>query len=431
MAKGDRKNAYKFVYTFLLKHAKDGTYFKFEDIKKAVPSWKTSKNSGTWDTYVSKKLKAYVERSGDLYGVKTTFQNVTLAGFNDLYTQKSETVTTWARATYHHVVSYEFLMPLTREDKLRAALDQLFYRDEIDARTRVFDSAQLAELKTVIPVIVGEADDVYRKRVADQLATLIGGYSISHVAGRFRVGQVVSRKEAAEKLEAKDQYLIDETTAVVKFIMPCPNSKSLHPDRFSHRAKAERDELDGDVDLIRTLFFLYFAEAIAATILGEQLIWLVERSPYGERIYEWEKATSDAVGKRAPKKAPTTKRGGAAAPKKVVSTSASAGQASRIARGPSTSKAASTEQKGSMRHWLRTNGYVDVANMIDEVMAEWSAAGVTTRRNWWDVLAGDDKGAPRKVAGREFPVLAAAQRRQKRPVTANAIQRSKSEPLPD
>lgn len=430
MAKGDRGNAYKLLHGFLTQHANAGTYFKFDDIKKVVTSWKTS---GTWETYVSKKLKPYVERSGDLYGVKKTFSKVTVPEFKSLFTQKTESVPRWARATYDHVVSYEFLMPLTREDKLRAALDQLFYRDEIDARTRVFDGAQLAELKTLIPTIVGEGEDAYRKRVADQLATLIGGYSISHVAGRFRVGDVVSRKEAAEKLVTKEQYLIDETTAVVRFIMPCPNSKSPHPDRFSHRAKAEGDGLDGDVDLIRTLFFLYFAEAIAATILGEQLIWLVERSPYGERIYEWEKAsdTSDSAGTRTPKKAAATKRGSAAPSKKLVSVNAPGGQASRIARAPSTPKAASTEPKGSTRHWLRTNGYVDVAKMIDEVMAEWSSAGVTTRRNWWDVLAGDDKGAPRKVAGRLFPVLATAQRRQNKTVTDNSIQRSKSEPLPD
>jgi hypothetical protein len=129
-------------------------------------------------------------------------------------------------------------------------------------------------------------DDGYRKRVADQLAQLIAGYSISQ-AGRFRVGDVMSRRDAAQKLVERTQYLIDETTAVVKFIMPCPNARNPHGARFDHLVKASRRKhrsrrgcsLDSDA------LFLYLAEAIAATIVGEQLIWLVERSPDGERIY--------------------------------------------------------------------------------------------------------------------------------------------------
>lgn len=70
--------------------------------------------------------------------------------------------------------------------------------------------------------------------------------------------------------------------------------------------------------------------------------------------------------------------------------------------------------KGSARRWLRTHGYAEVANLIDEIESEWKAAGKTTRRNWWDVLAGDKKGRPCKVAGRVFPILVSAQKREKR-----------------
>lgn len=82
------------------------------------------------------------------------------------------------------------------------------------------------------------------------------------------------------------------------------------------------------------------------------------------------------------------------------------------------------------RTWLRENGYPDVADLIDEVMAEWDAKGVGTRRNWWEILAGDAEGNPRTVAGREFPVLRAAQIRQGVPVTKNAIRRSRKEKPP-
>lgn len=64
------------------------------------------------------------------------------------------------------------------------------------------------------------------------------------------------------------------------------------------------------------------------------------------------------------------------------------------------------------RVWLRANGHADVADRIDAIMAARHKRGVKTRRNWWDVLAGDREGSPRKVEGVTFPVLAAARRRK-------------------
>lgn len=57
------------------------------------------------------------------------------------------------------------------------------------------------------------------------------------------------------------------------------------------------------------------------------------------------------------------------------------------------------------RDWLRENGHRDTAELIDEVMQEWRAAGKRTRRDWWLILAGNKKGGGRVVAGRTFPVL--------------------------
>ena len=73
------------------------------------------------------------------------------------------------------------------------------------------------------------------------------------------------------------------------------------------------------------------------------------------------------------------------------------------------------------RVWLRKNGHTKIADMIDDIMEEWKLAGKRTRRNWWDILAGGRKGKPRTVAGRKFPVLQAAQLRQKVKVTSNAV----------
>jgi hypothetical protein len=41
------------------------------------------------------------------------------------------------------------------------------------------------------------------------------------------------------------------------------------------------------------------------------------------------------------------------------------------------------------RQWLCENGYTNVGNLIESLVAKWKAAGKKTRRNWWEVLAGD------------------------------------------
>ena len=76
------------------------------------------------------------------------------------------------------------------------------------------------------------------------------------------------------------------------------------------------------------------------------------------------------------------------------------------------------------RDWLRQNGYEDVVELLDEVMATLAARGSKERRNWWDILAGGKDGRPSVVAGREFPVLRVAQARQGKPITPNAICRN-------
>lgn len=76
------------------------------------------------------------------------------------------------------------------------------------------------------------------------------------------------------------------------------------------------------------------------------------------------------------------------------------------------------------------NGYDEVASLIDEVVAELKAKGSKERRNWWDTLSGGPGGKPRIVAGREFPVLYAAQKRQGKPITVNALRNRKREKPP-
>jgi DNA adenine methylase len=70
-------------------------------------------------------------------------------------------------------------------------------------------------------------------------------------------------------------------------------------------------------------------------------------------------------------------------------------------------------QGGDVRVWLRAHGHADVARKIDVVLRAWAKAGKKTRRNWWDVLAGNNRGRSRSVAGVLFPILPEARRRQR------------------
>ena len=82
------------------------------------------------------------------------------------------------------------------------------------------------------------------------------------------------------------------------------------------------------------------------------------------------------------------------------------------------------------REWLRDNGYADIATMIDKIMDDWKTSGKKTRRNWWEMLAGDRQGKPRRLGTYEFPILKSVRIRQGLPHTPNAIQRDEEKEVP-
>jgi len=87
-------------------------------------------------------------------------------------------------------------------------------------------------------------------------------------------------------------------------------------------------------------------------------------------------------------------------------------------------------ERTTVRQWLRDNKYGKVADLIEEILDEWAKAGKSTRRNWWNILAGDAAGNPYVVSGRKFPVLRAAQVRQGVLITPNSIFKSPTEAAP-
>ena len=84
----------------------------------------------------------------------------------------------------------------------------------------------------------------------------------------------------------------------------------------------------------------------------------------------------------------------------------------------------------TMRGWLLENYYEDVAALIEDVIHRWEKAGVRTRRNWWDVLAGDKRGNANTIAGVQLPVLKAARIRKGLEATPDSLCRNQAEQIP-
>ena len=196
---------------------------------------------------------------------------------------------------YDELVTFDFLLPLTREDRLRRALDDLFYADTIARR---LGQIGLARLAAVVPREPGLDDERYVARIVELVADRFVGYSISHVAGRYRAAGLMTRREAGDLLAREGRYLVDETTALVRFVARCNASRRSY-DPHAGPLLGAPDEEPGDperdaavraeVRLIEVLFLELFAEAVVHAVEGEDEIWLVESGPT-RRLYVWERA---------------------------------------------------------------------------------------------------------------------------------------------
>lgn len=292
MAKRDDETLRK-AFDFLHERSESKAKFTKDDLMAVVP-W--SRKSIT--DYFSKKLKKYVvsHERGKAYTFSPDFARLK---FDDFLGHMSQVVraTGYIRSVYDDVVQYEFLLPLTKEDKLRDALDDLFYSDTLERLVREMED----QLEEILPrdIANGETEPEHVARAARLTSGLFGGYSISHVRGRFRasVDGVKTRREAGDLLEKNQRYLIDETTAVVRFIIPFESSKKEHGEGFDidtdrvPRDEAVSSKVAKELRLIRGLFFEIFVEAVVKTIKGEDLIWLLEDSPHGRRLYELAKSS--------------------------------------------------------------------------------------------------------------------------------------------
>lgn len=287
------KDAPKKAYRFFRDRQQANSPFTRDELSR-LTGWSHS----TIETYITKLWREIIERRRDgKLSVKPEFQFLTERRFVNLLAQTKEIFGRYNRVRYEHVVQYEFLLPLRQEGELRKALDELFYEDTIKQRLSGISQAQMTKW---LERDRGEVITDYLSRASKAVSERFGGYSISHVSGRFLVGELATRAQAAEMLANEESYIIDETTASVRFIIPLKSTKrnvTRKFEKFDKEEFNEQEELSPEVReeiaSVHWLFFNVFAEAVVHAVEGEDVIWLVEETPLGRRLYEWTKGKDD------------------------------------------------------------------------------------------------------------------------------------------
>ena len=251
------------AFRFLTKHLQSQEPFKREEFQ-AATGWE---KPGTFDTYMKKQFKGLIEHlGGDRYRVSEAFRPfITWRKFKQHVTQVRRVVTNYTPMS-SEVLIYDFLMPLTNEAHLRITLDALFFKDTILARLKTIGRERLTQQ---IPLRQNESDSAYFERILDWIDRRFIGYSISHVDGRFRSEGLQTQDEVSSIQKQGRRYLVDETTAVTRFIFPYQDNNEL--------------------ETIRVLFDQLFVRSIIQLVNGEDQIWMLESGPQS-RVHIWEAA---------------------------------------------------------------------------------------------------------------------------------------------
>jgi len=244
----------------------------------------------TFKTYWSKQFRPLLVPHGEKYRVSQYFKRfATWAKFRDnVLTQNRVLSPGYKPSTFDKLVVFEFFMPLRNEEYLRAALDMLFYKDFVISRLKIFDDAELLKY---FPKKDGETQDAYLEGICNWVSDKFVGYSIRHVSGRYRLGNLKSKKEANELTEGGEPYLIDETTAVTTFIIPYgePHPNTAIPDEKKQNESETETNLLNEANMIRWIFSQLFVQSIIEVVNGEDEIWLLESGVFN-RLHIWKSA---------------------------------------------------------------------------------------------------------------------------------------------
>lgn len=254
------------AFEFFLEHFDSQETFRQDDLA-AITSWSES----ALKTYWSKQFRGFLRPAPDAkFRVSEAFKAyATWDAFRELVTQvRAVGAADYNYRSFGKLMVFEFFMPLTNETALRGTLDSLFYKDTILRKLR---GCELSILREQIALASGETEDAYLERLCTWISKRFVGYSVSHVSGRFRAEKLCTRAEAAE-VEKTGRYLVDETTAVTRFIFPCDD--------------------DEDAQRLRWFFNKLFLESILEVVNGEDEIWMVE-SGMNNRLHIWKIGEED------------------------------------------------------------------------------------------------------------------------------------------
>jgi hypothetical protein len=272
------ENSIKRAFDFLFIHAQERKPFSLAQFS-AETEWSVSETQEN----ILKRLSDIVYEKGGKYFAKPEILRVRLSDFEELLDQNKRLFTDYILEVSPSILIYEFFMPLSREDRLREALDNLFFRDTIEQR---INEIGISQIRNGLKLSSDYSEDKIHQLVYEFMESTIGGYSIYLVNGRYRADSLASREEVAIRPLAYGPYIVDETTAIVRFILPVETAagefeygKVLEP---ASTAIGTQER----ADLVSWLFLNFFAEAIISVVQKEDEIWLLE-SGMRSAFYRW------------------------------------------------------------------------------------------------------------------------------------------------
>ncbi|MFX1499787.1 MAG: hypothetical protein ACFFDH_02340 [Promethearchaeota archaeon] len=277
------------TYIFLKNHSRTPEPFSKEEFKKFA----NYPNPGNFDTYFSKKLKQLLEEhpnESGMFLVSRIFKKYSKwEKFRAFYSQSTKVKVSYIEEYYKNVMIFEFFMPLTSENDLRASLDELFYKDTVKPALIVIPKN---ELNNAFSKEDEETEEQYLERICEWISERFGGYSIGTVRGRFRLDDLKTFAEVALIRSRGLDYLIDETTAIVRFIFyvgsPIKNSVLFDIEQFYE--PSDEIEIQGEIqkeaNQVRYIFKNLFVKSILELVNGEDEIWMLE-SGIRNRLYIW------------------------------------------------------------------------------------------------------------------------------------------------
>jgi hypothetical protein len=277
----------KKVFEFLSSKYTSQESFTKSEMEQFV-GWDSKKD--TFKTYMSKQFKQLLIKSGDSYVVSPVFRSYSSwPNFRaSVLTQKRKLRRDYQISCYQNVVIFEFFMPLRNEEHLREALDSLFFKDSIKFRLKAIKNN---ELVAEFPREGKEESEHHVERICSWLSNKFVGYSIHHVNGRFRVGDLRTKADVYEKaMKGGDPYLVDETTAVVRFVIPCGENSTpaIHHDsrEDTQGGLPAKSALEKEAKLIRWFFDTLFVNSILEVVKVEDEIWLLESGMHSQ-LHIW------------------------------------------------------------------------------------------------------------------------------------------------